>query len=67
MDIDRMFNALYHDFIIRGGFSLPCIDEWVERRARQMIAHQPTICPHGKSLLLCDVCYFGKENGWGRA
>ena len=62
----RILGVLYREFLRTGGFAQPCIDEMVERRARHATSHQPTICPHGKSLLLCDQCYFGKENGWGR-
>lgn len=64
---DRLLNALYRDFIDHGGFSQPCISEDVERRARNTPAHRPTICPHGKSMLMCDICYFNKDSGgWTR-
>ena len=62
----RVLGVLYREFMRLGGFRQPCVDEMRERAVRQTLVPQPTICPHGRSLLLCDICYFGKENGWGK-
>jgi hypothetical protein len=58
----EFFEKFYRAFMAAGGFSLPAIAEDWERDAREpREGHQPVKCPHGKTVLTCSDCYFGRS------
>lgn len=62
-NFDAEFEDLYRRFVAAGGIDpgLPAIAEDWERDAREdRDGHKPTRCPHGKTLLTCEECYFNQ-------
>jgi hypothetical protein len=63
---DHLFEALYKEWRRTGGLTGPAITEERERFVRTGgQTYAPTPCPHGKTLLTCNVCYFDKDE-WRR-
>ena len=44
-------------WFMHGGFSRVLVEDW-ERYYAQDPKHKPTPCPHGKTKLTCEKCYF---------
>jgi hypothetical protein len=62
---DVLFEALYQDWRRSNGLTRPIMTEELERFVRTGgQAYAPTPCPHGKTMLTCNKCYFAKD-GWG--
>jgi hypothetical protein len=61
-DFDRELAELVREFERKGGKARPCLREDLERRARMATPPPPPKqCPHGRTLLTCPDCYFGRE------
>lgn len=57
------FEEDFQAFMAAGGFSQPCKLEYLEREQRSKVPVVSALCPHGKSKLRCEQCYFS-SNKW---
>jgi hypothetical protein len=58
-----LFESLFQVWLAEGGLTKPALSEDIDRRVRSEAADpnklkKKELCPHGKSILLCNVCYF---------
>lgn len=55
---ENLFQRFWH-----GQDSTRPMNEEIERVYRHLPHRPKNICPHGKSRLICEICYFSEERG----
>lgn len=55
------FESLFQLWLAEGGLAKPCVREDLEREDREQgsfLKKSTKPCPHGKTPLTCNECYF---------
>ncbi len=57
--LDRFFEGEFQKFMREGHYTHTKDEDWERTAAQAPIRKLSEKCPHGKSRLTCNTCYFG--------